>query len=52
MTNTVFISLVMTILAVCVTYIAILKGRLANVMRENIRLLDKMTEGLMVLSEE
>ena len=51
-TNTVFLCLVMTIFAVCVTYIAILKGRLANVMRENIGLLDKMTEGLMVLSNK
>ena len=40
----------MVLLATLVTYVAVLRGNLANLMSENIKLLDKMNEGIIVLS--
>lgn len=46
------IFLIGTILGMCITYIAILKGRIVQLMAENVKLLDKMHEGLVVLQKE
>ena len=48
--NALFGTAIMVLLATIVTYIAVLRGNLANLMSENIKLLDKMNEGMMVLS--
>ena len=37
--------------AMIVTYIAVLRGRLTKLMHENLTLFDKMSEGLIVLSK-
>ena len=42
----------MIMMATTVTYIAVLKGRLANLVHENVGLLNKMNEGLIVLSQD
>ena len=41
----------MTTLSIVLSYIAQIRGRLAYIVRENINLLNKMHEGLIVLSE-
>ena len=50
--NTMFTTGVMISMATLVTYIAVLKSRLANLVHENVGLLDKMNEGLIVLSKD
>ena len=50
--NTIIMTGLLILIATMVTYIAVLKGRLANLVHENIGLLDEMNEGLIVLSKE
>ena len=48
--NAVIATALMVLLATVVTYVAVLRGNLANLMSENIKLLDRMSEGILVLS--
>ena len=48
--NALFGTAIMVLLATLVTYVAVLRGNLANLMNENIKLFDKMSEGMIVLS--
>ena len=41
-----------TILAMLITYVAMIRGKMSNLIKENLNLLDKMHEGLIVLSED
>lgn len=50
--NALIATIMMIIISMLVTYIAVLKGRLAKLMHENVGLMDKMNEGLMVLSKD
>ena len=50
--NAITIFIIGTILAMCITYIAFLKGRIVQLMVENLNLLDKMHEGLVVVRKE
>ena len=49
--NGLFCFTICTILSMLITYIAIIRSRMSKLMVENINLLDKMHEGLVVLSE-
>lgn len=35
-----------------ITYVAMIRGKMSNLIKENLNLLDKMHEGLIVLSED
>lgn len=50
--NALVAAIMMIIVSMLVTYIAVLKGRLAKLMHENVGLMNKMNEGLMVLSQD
>lgn len=43
---------ILTVLSMLITYIASLKGRIMHLMAENLNLLDKMHEGLIVVSKD
>ncbi len=43
---------IMVILAMLSTYVAVLRGRITNLMTENVNLFDKMSEGLIVLARD
>ena len=51
MLNGLFCFAILTILSMIVTYIAMIRGRMSKLIVENLNLLDKMHEGLIVLSE-
>jgi len=50
--NVVSFLLFITLLGMLVTYIALIKGKMNQLMIENLNLLDKMHEGLIVVSEK
>ena len=49
--NAFFCFAILTILSMLVTYIAMIRGKMNKLIVENLNLLDKMHEGLIVLSE-
>ena len=51
MTYTIALFVVLTLISMVVNYIAQLKGKMNKLIVENLNLLDKMHEGLIVISE-
>ena len=49
--NALFCFTILTIISMLVTYIAMLRSKMNQLMKENLNLLDKMHEGLVVLSQ-
>ena len=50
--NSLFCFVFITIIAMLFTYVAMIRGKMSNLILENLNLLDKMHEGLIVLSQD
>ena len=52
LTDSLFVFIVCMTLALIITYIKLIRGRMSQLIIENINLLNKMNEGLIVVSEK
>ena len=50
--NIFFCVAILTVLAMSITYIAMIRGQMSNLIKQSLNMFDKMHEGLLVLSKD